>query len=72
MLISRSQNSSIGNKPFKDKLASYGRDNLLNQQKEVVTFVADQSNPVWDKNAIEKRHRAILEAAKDIWSLDNI
>lgn len=35
MLISQSHNSSIGNKPFADKLQSYGKDNLLNQQKEI-------------------------------------
>ena len=72
MLISQRHNSTIGNKPFKDKLDSYGKDSPLNQQKQVADFVADRSNPVWDKIAIEKRHRAILEAAKCIWSLDNI
>ena len=70
--ISQGHNSSIGNKPFNEKLVSYGKDNVLNQQKQVADFVADLSNPVWDKTAIEKRQRAILEAAKVIWSLDNI
>jgi len=72
MLISQRHNSSIGNKPFKHKLDSYGIDNLLKQQKEIVEFVADQTVPVWDKTAIEKRHLAILKASKDIWSLDKI
>jgi len=72
MLLSQSQNSSYGNKPFKDKLDAYGKDNLLNQQKDVVKFVLDQSNPIWDKRAIENRQLAILDASRDIWSLDNI
>jgi hypothetical protein len=72
MLLSQSQNSSIGNKPFKDKLAMYGKDNLLMQQKLVFGFVTDPANPVWDKTAIENRHRAILSAAKDIWDLNKI
>lgn len=72
MLISQSHNSSIGNKAFNAKLESYGKDNLLNQQKEIITFVSDSQNPIWDKNAIEKRREKILNAAKDIWSLDRI
>ncbi|MDP2903163.1 MAG: DUF262 domain-containing HNH endonuclease family protein [Methylovulum sp.] len=72
MLISQSHNSSIGNKPFSDKLASYGRDNLLNQQKEIIKFVSDKSNPIWDKQAIEKRQIKMIKAANVIWNLDNI
>lgn len=72
MLISQSHNSSIGNKPFKAKLDSYGKDNLLNQQKEIITFIADRQNPMWDKDAINKRRIKIIDAAKDIWSLDRI
>lgn len=72
MLISQSHNSSIGNKPFADKLNSYGKDNLLNQQKEIKDFVNDISNPVWDRETIEKRHIAMLEAAKQIWNLSTI
>ncbi len=72
MLISQAHNSSIGNKPFPDKLASYGKDNLLNQQKQVVNYVTDPSNPVWDKDAISRRHAAILNAVKEIWDLNKI
>ncbi|MBQ4214938.1 MAG: DUF262 domain-containing protein, partial [Bacteroidales bacterium] len=43
MLISQSHNSSIGNKPFAEKLVSYGKDNLLNQQKEIVDFVENKN-----------------------------
>lgn len=72
MLISQSHNSSIGNKPFAEKLAFYGKDNLLNQQKEIVDFVENKNNPVWDKTAIEKRHEKIKKAVKDIWDLNKI
>lgn len=72
MLMAKSQNSSLGNKPFPDKLTTYGKSNLLHQQKEIINFVNDPKNPIWDKNAIEKRHKKILEAAKEIWNLDNI
>ncbi len=72
ILISQSHNSSIGNKPFADKLASYGKDNLLNQQKEIVSYVSDAASPVWDSIAIKRRRDKVLQAAKEIWSLDTI
>lgn len=72
MLISQSHNSSIGNKPFAEKLSSYGKDNLLNQQKEIETFISDKASPIWDKSTIERRQQAIVKAATDIWNLDNI
>ncbi|MDR0558765.1 MAG: DUF262 domain-containing HNH endonuclease family protein [Prevotellaceae bacterium] len=72
MLISKSHNSSIGNKPFDQKLKSYGEANLLNQQKEIASFVSDKDNPAWNKDTIEKRHTKILDATMDIWNLDNI
>jgi len=72
MLISQRHNSSIGNKPFQTKLASYGKDNLLAQQKEVVEFVSDPQQPVWNVSAISKRQKKIVETAKRLWSLDGI
>ena len=72
MLISQKHNSAVGNRPFEQKLASYGKDNLLNQQKEIVEFVEDREHPVWDVKAIEKRQKKILTAAMDIWNLDKI
>lgn len=72
MLISQQHNSSIGNNPFPDKLLSYGKDNLLNQQKKIETFVKDKLNPVWDKEAIEKRQQELLKAGRVIWNLDTI
>ena len=72
MLMAGSQNSSLGNRSFPQKLQVYGRDNLLNQQKEIIEFVADKDNPIWDKTSIEKRFNKIVQAAKEIWNLDNI
>jgi hypothetical protein len=72
MLISQRHNSSIGNKAFQTKLASYGKDNLLAQQKEVVEFVDDPHQPVWNVSAISKRQQKILKTAKRLWSLDAI
>lgn len=72
MLISQNHNSSIGNKPFAEKLASYGKVNLLNQQKEIIDFVDDKSNPIWNQNAIKKRKEKIIMAVMDIWNLDKI
>jgi len=72
MLISQSHNSSIGNRPFDEKLKSYGKDNLLNQQKEIQEFVENKSNPIWDVSSIRKRKEAILKAARFIWNLSDI
>ena len=62
------QNSYLWNRPFPQKLEVYGKDNLLNQQKEIIDFVTDKNNPVWDKASIERRFNKIIQAAKDIWS----
>lgn len=72
MLMAGRQNSSLGNRPFVDKLQVYGRDNLLNQQKEIIEFVTDKEHPVWDKLSIERRCNKIIAAVKDIWNLDKI
>ena len=72
MLMAGRQNSSLGNRSFSHKLQVYGKDNLLNQQKEIIEFVSDKENPIWNKTSIEKRFNRIIHAAKDIWNLDNI
>lgn len=72
LLMAGRQNSSLKNHPFPQKLEVYGKDNLLNQQKEIIDFVTDKNNPVWDKASIERRFNKIIQAAKDIWSLDKI
>ena len=72
MLISESHNKSIGNCPFKDKLASY-KDSPLRQQLEIEEFATSRDGePVWDMAAIKKRKDAMIKAAMEIWSLDKI
>lgn len=67
MLISQSHNSSIGNKPFKDKLQSYKDNPLLRQQAQIKDFVKDESKPIWDSGTIEARHQKIIEFATKRW-----
>lgn len=73
VLMSQSQNSSIGNRNFVEvKLKSFEEDNLMWQQKEIRNFVDDNEHPVWDKAAIERRGKHIIEIAMKIWSFDKI
>ena len=72
MLISESHNKSIGNCPFKDKLASY-KASPLRQQLEIEEFASTRDGEkVWDLDAIKKRKDAMIKAAMEIWSLDKI
>jgi hypothetical protein len=56
LLVSKSHNCSIGNKPFKEKLASY---NSLFQQREIQEFVSESKN--WIKKSIDKRQAKIID-----------
>jgi hypothetical protein len=70
MLISKSHNCSIGNRPFVEKLASYIDNPLLNQQAEVKEYI-EESPPVWNGKAIKKRHSKILSFSVNRWSFDS-
>ena len=73
MLISGSHNASIGNKPFSEKLSTYKRNPLLNQQAEIVRFSLDEDEkPVWKSQSIAERQESIIMFAIDTWSLDDI
>ena len=74
MLISQSHNSSIGNCSFADKLSSYKTIALMKQQMEIAVFASqnEQGEKIWDLDAIKRRRNAMLKAAMEIWSLDNI
>ncbi len=74
MLISGSHNSSIGNKPFPEKLVSYQSNPLLKQQAEIVDFTDKYNKPdKWGKIEINKRHEKIVtNFALNKWSFDNI
>ena len=71
MLISGSHNASIGNKPFKHKLNSYKQNPLLNQQGEIKSFInGTEDKPIWDEDAIDKRHNILHTFAVNIWNFD--
>ncbi|EIJ70469.1 DUF262 domain-containing protein [Pasteurella bettyae] len=58
LLISKSQNCSLGNCSFDEKRMSY-KDNHLAQQREI--FSMTENNPKWKKAEIEKRRDKIVE-----------
>lgn len=69
MLISGSHNASIGNKPFKDKIESYNKNPLLNQQAEIKEFAVNENgNIIWKKESIDKRQEKIVKFAIATWS----
>ena len=55
LLLSKSHNCSVGNKPFAEKRASY---NHLEQQREIQEITKD--NPIWTKEHIQKRKEKII------------
>jgi len=71
MLISGSHNASIGNKPFTDKLDSYKKNPLLNQQAEIKDFL-DGDVIVWKQANIQKRLTKILDFAIPRWDFSSV
>ena len=67
MLISQSHNSSIGNKPFKDKLESYKSNPLLRQQAKIAEYVTDD-NILWNSDSIDMRHNELIQFAMTRWN----
>jgi len=56
LLLSKSHNCSVGNKPFADKRASYTH---LEQQREIQELTKD--NPTWTRDLIQKRKEKIVQ-----------
>jgi len=56
LLLSKSHNCSVGNKPFADKRASYTH---LEQQREIQEMTKD--NPSWTRDLIQKRKEKIVQ-----------
>lgn len=56
LLLSKSHNCSVGNKPFADKRKSY---NHLEQQREIQRLTSD--NPTWTKQLIQTRKDKIVK-----------
>lgn len=60
LLISKSHNCSVGNKPFAEKRTTY---NHLAQQREIQEMTKD--NLTWTKQEIQKRKEKIITFLKD-------
>jgi len=58
LLLSKSHNCSIGNKPFKDKLDTY---NHLYQQREIKQMVEENGKCEWTRELIQKRKEKIID-----------
>lgn len=71
MLISGSHNASIGNKPFTEKLESFKKNPLLNQQAEINDFV-EEEEVVCKQPHIEERLKKILSFALYRWDFNSI
>ena len=71
MLISKSHNASIGNKPFNHKLNSYLDTPLLKQQAQIPDFVTDVPEK-WTSEQIIKRKEMILNFAVPRWDFNNV
>ena len=73
MLASQSQNSSIGNKPFGEKLADYSQ-RILMQQTEIKDYAGKDENgePCWTVDSIRKRQRKIVEWAMKNWDISYV
>lgn len=60
LLLSKSHNCSVGNKPFVDKRNSYTK---LNQQREIKEMTQD--NQIWTRELIQKRKDKIIQFIMD-------
>ena len=60
LLISKSHNCSVGNKPFKEKRDSY---ESLAQQREIQKMTKDKE--IWGKEEIDSRHEKIVNFVLD-------
>ncbi|WP_225969062.1 HNH endonuclease family protein [Treponema pedis] len=71
LIISKSHNSSIGNKAFKEKLKSYNSNPLLNQQAEIKDFLIEEKIE-WKKQSIDKRKQVIVNFVLNNWNFNNV
>ena len=73
MLASQSQNSSLGNKPFGEKLTDYSQC-ILKQQTIIKDFADkdDKGNPCWTVDSIRERQRKIVEWAMKNWDIQKV
>ena len=73
VLASQSQNSSIGNKPFAEKLDDYGRG-ILQQQKTIDGYaeVCASGNKMWTVESIKRRQADIVKWALTNWDVRKV
>lgn len=71
MIISQSHNSSIGNKPFRNKIESYNKNPLLNQQAEIKEFLVNNKLE-WKTESIENRKKKIVDFSLNNWDFRNV
>ena len=66
LLVAKSHNCEVGNKPLKDKLATYEH---LKQQREVVRLAKSKKGmKTWGKKIIQKRKEKIIEAIMELYA----
>jgi hypothetical protein len=63
-------NASKGSMDFTDKLKSLSERSIFLSQGELITFVKDKNNPVWEIGAIKTRHAHLVEFARKEWNPD--
>ncbi len=70
VLASQSQNSSIGNKPFAEKLDDYGRG-ILQQQKKIDSYaeIGTDGSKRWTVGSIKQRQERIVKWALTNWDV---
>ena len=73
VLASQSQNSSIGNKPFAEKLDDYGRG-ILQQQKKIDSYaeIATDGSKMWTVGSIKQRQERIVKWALTNWDVRKV
>lgn len=73
VLASQSQNSSIGNKPFAEKLDDYGRG-ILQQQKKIDSYaeIGTDGSKMWTVGSIKQRQERIVKWALTNWDVRKV
>ena len=73
VLASQSQNSSLGNKPFAEKLDDYARG-ILQQQKVIdsCSEVGTDGGKLWTVESIKRRQSLIVNWAMKNWDVRNV
>lgn len=68
VLDSISPNASKSNDEYADKLVKLSEDSQYLSQGELIRFVKDRTNPVWDIEAVRLRHKHMIEYAMKTWN----